>query len=83
MFFYKSPLLSQKKNIHTTHNLFIKKMKHILKRRAFNKLCRYNDYQKILLKRRRRASVYLMISERFARVGLKVPYTIKRWYDDY
>jgi len=82
MFFYKSPF-SPRKKYTTTHDLFIKKIKCILKRRAFNKLCRYNDYQKILLKRRRRESVYLMISERFARVGLKVPYTIKRWYDDY
>ena len=84
MFLYKSPFLSRKKNIHMTHDLFIKKMKHILKRRAFNKLCIYNDYQKALFRRRlRRESMYLVIKNRFTHIGLKVPYSIKRWYNDY
>ena len=32
----------------TSRDLFIKKINLIFKRRAFHKLCRYNDYQKDL-----------------------------------
>ena len=69
------------------NNLFILKVKHILKRMAFKKLQNNMKYQNIILQNtesciKQKQKLNNIIKQRFNEHGLEIPYSIERWLNN-